>query len=131
MDELVSGKSTSKAEGIRAPQTVDDVSTLTLGTRDFTREMDKAAKFSIGDAVKTNADGVLGHTRLPAYARGRTGVIEDLHGGHVFPDKAAHGEDVGEHLYTVTFAMGDVFPEHAGSEDCIALNLWESYLERV
>ena len=32
-----------------------------------------------------------GHTRLPRYARGRTGVIERVHGCHVFPDSNAHG----------------------------------------
>ena len=32
-----------------------------------------------------------GHTRLPRYARGRAGVVERVHGCHVFPDCNAHG----------------------------------------
>jgi len=131
VDELVSGKSTFAPEGVSAPMRPEEVDPVVIGTRDFTRPVDSAAKFSIGDRVRTNANGVSGHTRLPAYARGRVGVIEDHHDAHVFPDKAAHGEHVAEHLYTVSFELGELFAESKGSRDRVALNLWESYLAAV
>lgn len=131
VEELASGKSTFKPEGVSAPMRPEDVDPIKLGTRDFTLPLDSTPIFSTGDRVRTNADGVSGHTRLPGYARGRVGVIEDYHGAHIFPDKAAHGEHVAEHLYTVTFALGDLFAESKGSNDRVAINLWESYLAAV
>ena len=56
-----------------------------------------------------------GHTRLPQYARGRAGVIHAHHGGHVFADAAARGEHRGEHLYTVSFASAELWPERRGA----------------
>ena len=44
------------------------------------------------------------HTRLPRYVRGHVGVVERVHGCHVFPDSAAI--EAGENpqwLYTVVF----------------------------
>ncbi len=70
-----------------------------------------------------------GHTRLPGYVRGRAGVIHAHHGGHVFADASARGEERGEHLYTVSFASSDLWPEAKGSGDRVFVDLWESYLE--
>jgi len=131
VEELVSGKSNFTPEDASVPMTPEEVDPVEIGKRDFTLPVDDAPVFSVGDRVRTNADGVSGHTRLPAYARGRIGIIENHHQGHIFPDKAAHGEHVGEHLYTVSFALGDLFSESEGSKDRVALNLWESYLAAV
>ena len=35
----------------------------------------------------------------------------------------------GEHLYTVSFASADLWPEANGSRDRVFVDLWESYLE--
>ena len=50
------------------------------------------------------------HTRLPRYARDKPGVIERVHGAHVFPDHNAHGlgEDP-QWLYTVRFSGAELF----------------------
>jgi nitrile hydratase len=55
------------------------------------REAPRPARFAAGDRVRTVNANPRGHTRLPRYARGRTGVIERVHGCHVFPDSNAHG----------------------------------------
>ena len=56
-------------------------------------------------------------------------MIHAHHGGHVLPDAAARGEHRGEHLYTVSFASPDLWPEAKGSADRVFVDLWESYLE--
>ena len=56
-------------------------------------------------------------------------MIHAHHGGHVFADASARGEERGEHLYTVSFASPDLWPEAKGSSDRVFVDLWESYLE--
>ena len=71
-----------------------------------------------------------GHTRLPRYARGKTGSIVSHHGAHVLPDASAHGKgDMPQHLYTVRFAARELWGERANPRDSVHLDLWESYLE--
>jgi len=102
------------------------------GPCDRDSEIERA--FSVGDAVTTRAraanamvDG--GHTRLPAYAQGASGVIVRVHGAHVFPDANAHGlGEAPEPLYSVAFDAAQLFgaAERAGDE--VILDLWQSYL---
>jgi nitrile hydratase len=84
----------------------------------------------VGDAVVTRNVHPTGHTRLPRYARGKRGVIERLHGPHVFPDANAHG--LGEQpqpLYTVRFEARELWGESAEPRQTVTLDLWDSYLE--
>ena len=74
--------------------------------------------------------GATGHTRLPAYVRGRVGVIHAHHGAHVLPDASARGEERPEHLYSVAFSADALWPEASGRAEKVFLDLWESYLER-
>jgi hypothetical protein len=87
-------------------------------------------RFQPGAAVRARNMHPTGHTRLPRYVRGRTGVIERHHGAHVFPDSNAQflGE-APQHLYTVRFAAREVWGEAAHTRDAVYLDLWESYLE--
>ena len=59
--------------------------------RPVDREPPRPARFAVGDRVRTRNLNPGGHTRLPRYARGRVGVVERVHGCHVFPDGHAHG----------------------------------------
>ena len=71
-----------------------------------------------------------GHTRLPRYARGKRGVVERVHGVHVFADASAHGE--GENpqwLYTVRFAGPELWGEGSDPTLAVSIDAWESYLE--
>ncbi|WP_363736361.1 SH3-like domain-containing protein [Mesorhizobium sp.] len=74
--------------------------------------------------------GRSGHTRLPGYVRGRKGTIFARHGGHVFPDASARGEQKAEHLYTISFAASELWPEAMDRRDRVFVDLWEGYLER-
>jgi nitrile hydratase beta subunit len=86
-------------------------------------------KFGVGDIVKAKPSVNAMHTRLPAYARGRSGSINACHGWQMLPDASAKGEVRKEHLYTVAFMASDLWPESTGLMDKIYIDLWESYIE--
>lgn len=44
-------------------------------------------------------------------------------------DESALGREVHEHLYTVAFDSGELWPEASGRHEQVLLNLWERYLE--
>ena len=93
------------------------------------REPGSPARFEIGDRVRTRADQVDHHTRLPAYASGQMGVVERVHGVHVFPDTNARG--LGEQpqwLYTVVFDATDLWDDAAPGQR-VSVDAWDSYLE--
>ena len=73
----------------------------------------------------------LTHTRAPRYVRGRLGIINRLHGVHVFPDQNALGNRVGELLYSVRFEASELWGNAASHRDAVYIDLWEPYLEAV
>jgi nitrile hydratase len=89
-------------------------------------------RFATGDTVRARNVHPTGHTRLPRYVRGRSGVIECDHGAHVFPDSNARfqGENP-QTLYTVRFAARELWGEVANPMDAVNLDLWEDYLDPV
>lgn len=99
---------------------------------DSIRELTRTPRFTVGDQVETRSHGVPGHTRLPAYARGRVGRIVMWHAGWVFPDTNAHGlgEDP-QHLYTVAFTGQELWGDSSEPGTIVHLDLFEPYLERV
>jgi nitrile hydratase len=98
------------------------------------RPVDTVPRFAIGAQVTTRpiaANQAIsgGHTRLPAYAAGKTGTVVLHHGGHVLPDSNAHFDgEAPEHLYTVSFAAGDLWQHAESPADEVCLDLWDSYL---
>jgi nitrile hydratase len=91
---------------------------------------DVAARFKIGDRVRTRNINPLGHTRLPRYARDKEGVIDRDHGVHVFPD--THAAGLGkkpQHVYSVRFTMRELWGPEASARDSIYIDLWDDYLE--
>jgi len=87
------------------------------------------ARFAVGDRVTARNIHPSGHTRLPRYARGRSGVIDADRGVFSFADSNARGDGpCPQHLYTVAFAGEALWGEDAGN-DTVYLDLWESYLD--
>ncbi|HEY1977818.1 MAG TPA: SH3-like domain-containing protein [Candidatus Baltobacteraceae bacterium] len=87
--------------------------------------------FNLGDRVRTRLNNPEGHTRLPAYLRGRTGRIERVIGAYPFADeRALAGTAAVQTLYTVCFAGIDVWGDDAQAAT-ISADLFESYLERM
>jgi nitrile hydratase len=88
-------------------------------------------KFAVGDLVKTDIKVTPGHTRLPAYARGKVGKIVACHDGWIYPDSSAHGlgEDP-QNLYTVEF-QGDELWGSDSESMTLCLDLFEPYLHAI
>jgi nitrile hydratase subunit beta len=97
------------------------------------RPATRPALFSVGDRVRTAFAPVQHHTRLPAYARDKSGVIERVHGVHIFPDTNAHG--LGESpqwLYTVAFDAQELWGDSARSpHSIVSVDAFEPYLEHA
>ena len=51
----------------------------------FFRQQQGPARFKPGDRVRTKNINPPTHTRLPRYARGKVGMVELIHGCHVYP----------------------------------------------
>ena len=91
--------------------------------------------FSLGQKVcaKLPSDTLSitsGHTRLPHYISGKTGVIIRCHGVHVLPNTNAHF--LGEHpenLYAVEFKASVLWEQTPSLSDTVVVDCWESYLE--
>jgi nitrile hydratase len=67
-----------------------------------------------------------GHTRLPRYARGHTGVVARTYPAFDFPDVAAHGGEDAQHLYGVTFRARELW---GAGDHAVTVDLFEPYLE--
>ncbi|QDM18007.1 nitrile hydratase subunit beta [Tardiphaga sp. vice278] len=88
------------------------------------------ARFAVGDRVRARMMHPPTHTRLPNYVRGHVGVIELLHGAHVFPDSHAMGQgEQPQWLYTVAFDGRELWGEDGDPTSLISVDAWESYLE--
>ena len=94
------------------------------------RDVDVLPRFGVGDRVRARNLQPRGHTRLPAYARGRTGTVAIVHPAWVFPDTNAHanGENP-QYAYAVRFPARELFGPDADPTAQVHVDLFESYLE--
>jgi nitrile hydratase subunit beta len=129
-DELQSGHALRPGTPLeRGPFTRDDVSRVMTRGR-FDRPAPSPAAFKIGDRVRTRTIDPKTHTRLPRYVRGHIGVIEIVHGCHVFPDSSALGRgDDPQWLYTVVFDGRELWGAESDPAVKISIDAFEPYLE--
>jgi nitrile hydratase len=98
----------------------------------YARPVDAPPRFAVGEVVRARNINPATHTRLPRYARGKTGVVTADHGGFVFPDSNAIGQgESPKRLYTVRFTAQELWGERALPRDTVSLDLWEPYLEHA
>jgi len=91
-----------------------------------------SAKFCIGERVRVRNIHTPGHTRMPAYVRGRRGTIIHVAPYFSFPDNAAHGNAFRkEPTYHVIFSHAELWNDDKANNDTVVVDLWESYLEEV
>jgi nitrile hydratase beta subunit len=94
------------------------------------RSASASARFSIGDRVRVKNDHQPGHTRVPKYVRGRTGVVTHVAPPFSYPDASAHGlPPRSEPTYHVEFAAAELWGEGGEEGVSVFVDLWESYLE--
>ncbi len=131
VEELASGKSQFAVPNLKPPMRPDMVQRAKATAPRYDRQNSATPSLSVGDAVTAKTHGTNGHTRLPAYARGRRGIIAAYHGNHVLPDANVHGDDRAEPIYSVVFEAAELWPEATGRRDRVFLDLWGSYLVRA
>lgn len=108
----------------------DEVAAMLRKGGPTVRPTQAPARFAVGDRVRARMMHPPTHTRLPNYVRGHVGVIELLHGAHVFPDSHAMGQgEQPQWLYTVAFDGRELWGEDGDPTSLISVDAWESYLE--
>lgn len=78
-------------------------------------------RFAVGDRVRVLSENPAGNPRTPRYARGRIGLVEELHG--VILNPLDHHETYPP-LCTLVFGVVD-----SDAGDLIALDVHEEWLE--
>jgi nitrile hydratase len=127
--EVESGRPALGAPKATPPLMAEQVPALVAERGWFERPLNTPPRFTVGQRVRARKINPIGHTRLPSYARGNVGVVDRIHGAHVFPDSNAHfrGESP-QHLYSVRFSARELWGETAAERDTIYIDLWEDYL---
>lgn len=129
-DEIAAGHALRQGKPLRTLTAANVPQALTRSS--YARATDTTPRFSVGGRVRAKIINPKTHTRLPRYARGRTGVIECIRGCHVFPDSVAIGQ--GENpqwLYTVVFEGRELWGESADPTLKVSIEAWEPYLEKA
>lgn len=121
------------AEGQRKlnpPLTVEKAAELVANGVSTKRDVVVAARFQTGQRVRARNIHPVGHTRLPRYARGKTGVVQRDRGVFVFPDTNAQflGENP-QRVYSVRFAARELWGQQAAPLDSVYVDMWDDYLE--
>jgi len=76
-------------------------------------------------------DYVPGHVRMPAYIRGKAGIVVGASPAYPFPDGHAHGiEAKDEPTYDVRFRSEDLWP-NSSDRALVHVGVFQSYLESV
>jgi nitrile hydratase subunit beta len=129
--EIESGAPAAGTAKATPPLTADKITVTMLANRiNASRSAPVAPRLQTGQRVRARNIHPIGHTRLPRYARGKTGTVEGDHGVFVFPDTNAHflGEKP-QHVYSVRFTARELWGELAAERDSVYLDMWDDYLE--
>ena len=127
-DELKAGHALRPAKPLPRKFTPGMAANLTRGS--FYRQQQAPARFKVGDRVRSKNMHPATHTRLPRYAREKTGVIERCHGCHMFPDSVASNRgDNPQWLYTVVFDGRDLWGPDSDPALKVSIEAFEPYLD--
>jgi nitrile hydratase len=130
-DEIASGEMRHPAVPVARVLQADNVPSVLARGSPTERAAPGPARFAVGQAVRMHIGRADHHTRLPGYVQGKRGVIEHVHGAHVFADANAQG--LGEQpqwLYTVVFEEAELWGDEAPRQNLsVSVDAWESYLE--
>jgi nitrile hydratase len=131
--ELASGKAAGPADDAVRARVLQAAMVAPAVARGGPVEVaiDAPPRFAVGDRVRAINRHPTGHTREPRYVRGRTGVVQEHYGAHVFPDLSAAGQREGRHLYSVRFEAAELWGPSAAPAGAVYADLWEDYLEQA
>jgi nitrile hydratase subunit beta len=129
--EVQAGHAAPGSPKLTPPIKSEMVPAMVRAMGNFARPVNTKPLFKVGDKVRTVTDSPTGHTRLPRYARGRTGEIVLYHGAAVFPDSNAEGNENPQHLYAVRFTAAELWGRQGDPRDSVTIDLYEPYLQHV
>lgn len=93
-------------------------------------EIFSSASYKVGDLVRARVINPTTYTRLPRYIRGKTGVINKVHGAYVFPDALGHRLDPDpQYVYSVRFAAQELWGKESSPKDALYIDLFDTHLE--
>ena len=90
-------------------------------------------QFVVGEPVRI-ADRISSvHHRVPAYAKGKVGVVERICGMHGQPEKFIRGDgSPRSRLYRISLTQADLWPGYRGvSTDRLDIEIFEHWLEAM
>lgn len=129
-DEIAAGKMLNPPKPLPRILKAEAVPAVLAKGSSTEREATVPARFKPGDRVRAKNIHPTSHTRLPRYVRGHVGMVELVHGAHVFADAHAAGQgEQPQWLYTVRFAATELWGEDADPTLSVSVDAWDSYLE--
>ena len=128
--EVENGSPAPGSPKLTPPLTAKGVPAFWSNGSPKSRNTPATASFHVGQRVRARNINPLTHTRLPRYARGKSGVVEAARGIFVFPDSNAqgHGEKP-QHVYSVRFTARELWGQEASAKDSVYIDMWDDYLE--
>ena len=92
-----------------------------------------AARYAAGQDVRIADRTPPVHHRVPAYAKGRRGVVERVCGMHGRPEQFIRGDGApATRLYRVRLAQRELWPDYAGAaDDTLDVEIFEHWLEAI
>lgn len=129
-EEIAQGHAQAPGRPLKgSPLTPENVA-KTYARGSFERTPTAPAKFKVGDTVRARNLHPHSHTRLPRFARGHVGIVDRVHGAHVFPDLAVSAQrEEPEWLYTVKFDGRELWGPDADPTVEVSIDAFEPYLE--
>jgi nitrile hydratase len=127
--EIESGNAAPGSSKATPPVTTANVATALIRVS-ARRPVEVSPRFQVGQHVRARNINPIGHTRLPRYARAKSGTIDRDHGVFLFPDTNAHylGEKP-QHVYSVRFSARELWGDQAKPQDAVYIDMWDDYLE--
>jgi nitrile hydratase len=128
--EIESGKPAHGSSKATPPMTPEEILESVAKRANTKRDILVPPRFRAGQRVRARNINPAGHTRLPRYARGKSGTVDRDYGVFVFPDSNAQflGENP-QHVYAVRFSARELWGEQARPQDSVIVAMWDDYLE--
>ena len=92
------------------------------------------SRFNVGDRVRIDTRSEPRHHRVPAFVKGREGIIERVCAAHPPPERVAKADPDGDvfTVYRVRLMQKDLWPDYIGPHgDSLEIEIFEHWLEAV
>ena len=130
--ELAAGHAQQPGPTLPRKLAATDVAAAMARGSPTARPATQPPRYAPGDRVVVSALQRDHHTRIPAYTRGKLGVVRQLHGCHVFPEANAQGQgEQAQWLYTVAFDGPALWGEGTDPLLTVSIDAWEGTLAPV